>query len=110
LYNSCVTILLLIFLKDYVDEIYDAIVDAILGKKLEKEIKELKNETPPRMSRMHEKQPRSDATRKKKHACQLLMCHQQILVGCMCLGLMIFNRTVKNKMFIIFFFCALLCL
>jgi NAD(P)H-hydrate repair Nnr-like enzyme with NAD(P)H-hydrate epimerase domain len=33
----------IVFLKDYVDEIYDTIVDAILGKKLEKEIKELKD-------------------------------------------------------------------
>jgi hypothetical protein len=38
-----------------------------LGKKLEKEIKELKDETPPPMNRMLEKQPpRSDAIRKKK--------------------------------------------
>jgi hypothetical protein len=56
----------IVFLKDYVDEIYDTIVDAILGKKLEKEIKELKDETPPPMNRMLEKQPRSDAIHKKK--------------------------------------------
>jgi hypothetical protein len=37
-----------------------------LGKKLEKEIKELKSETPPPMNMMLEKQPRSDAIRKKK--------------------------------------------
>ncbi|CAB3977283.1 Hypothetical predicted protein [Paramuricea clavata] len=44
---------------DYVDEIYDTIVDAMLDKKLAKEIKELKDETPPPMNRMLEKQRES---------------------------------------------------
>ena len=78
---------IIVFLKDCVDEIYDTIVDAILGKKLEKEIKLFKNETPPPMNKVLEKQPHSEAIRKKKNkgkACQLLMCRQQILVCCMC--------------------------
>ena len=54
------------FFQDYVDEIYETIVDAILCKKLEKEIKELKAQTPPPMNRMLEKQPRSEAIRKKQ--------------------------------------------
>ena len=55
-----------VFFKYYVDEIYEIIVDAILCKNLEKKIKELKAQTPPPMNRMLEKQPHSEATRKKQ--------------------------------------------
>ena len=50
---------------DYVNEIYETILDAIMDKKLEKAMDELKNETPPPMNTMLEKQPRSEAIQRK---------------------------------------------
>ena len=56
----------IVFFKDCVDEMYETIVDAILGKKVEKKMEEIKNETPAPLNTMLEKQPRSDAIQKKK--------------------------------------------
>ena len=41
-------------------------VDAIVNKKLEKEVKEIKKETPLPMNTMLEKQPRREAIKKKQ--------------------------------------------
>jgi hypothetical protein len=49
-----------------VDEIYDTMVDAIVNKKLENEVKEIKKETPLPMNTMLDKQPRSEAIKKKQ--------------------------------------------
>ncbi|CAB4031651.1 Hypothetical predicted protein [Paramuricea clavata] len=51
---------------DYVDEIYDTMVDAIVNKKLENEVKEIKKETPLPMNTMLDKQPHSEAIKKKQ--------------------------------------------
>ena len=48
------------------DEIYDTMVDAIVNKKLENEVKEIKKETPLPMNTMLDKQPRSEAIKKKQ--------------------------------------------
>ena len=48
------------------DEIFDTMVDAIVNKKLEKEVKEIKKETPLPMNTMLEKQPRREAIKKKQ--------------------------------------------
>lgn len=57
--------ILLLYFEDYVDDIYETMVDAIVNNKLKDVIDKIKAETPPPMNKMLNKQPLSEAIRKK---------------------------------------------
>ena len=57
--------ILLLYFEDYVDDIYETMVDAIVNNKLKDVIDKIKAETPPPINKMLNKQPLSEAIRKK---------------------------------------------
>jgi len=66
-------VLRLVPILDYVDAIFATICDSIKEKTLKKAQKELKTMTPPPMNTMLQKQPKSQALKKREDRRQMLV-------------------------------------